>query len=170
MPAKRDPNSATTLADHEEDESKKSISVIGLAYRKLYLKDRRFCKTNPMTSRHYPSWRHWYPLSAAHRSSEQTVNAVYDKPMIHHPLSTLMLAGIREILIITAPTIRPIPAPARQWQRLGHVHPVRRTDKCGWSAHRGAEFLADAPAALVLGDNLFHGTELIPQLRAAADR
>jgi len=99
---------------------------------------------------------------------------VYDKPMIHYPLSTLMLAGIREVLIITTPHDQ------TAFQRL-------LGDGCSWGmtiAYAvqpcpdglaqafliGADFLDGASAALVLGDNLFHGHELIPQLQAATAR
>ena len=99
---------------------------------------------------------------------------VYDKPMIHYPLSTLMLAGIREVLLITTPQDQ------AAFQRL-------LGDGCAWGMSIryamqpkpeglaqafliGAEFLADAPVALVLGDNLFYGTELISRLRATTNR
>ena len=97
---------------------------------------------------------------------------VYDKPMIYYPLSTLMLAGIRELLIITTPHDQPV------FQRL-------LGDGCRWGMAIsyaiqpspdglaqafliGADFLAGAPAALILGDNLFHGHELVPQLQSSS--
>ena len=96
---------------------------------------------------------------------------VYDKPMIHYPLSTLMLAGIREVMIITTPHDQ------ESFQRLlGNGSNLGMDIRYAVQASPdglaqafliGAEFLAGAPVALVLGDNLFHGHELIPQLKAA---
>ena len=99
---------------------------------------------------------------------------VYDKPMIHYPLSTLMLAGIREVLIITTPHDRAafqrLLGDGSAWGMSIQYAVQPGPDGLAQAFLIGAEFLADAPVALVLGDNLFHGHELIPQLRAAADR
>ena len=99
---------------------------------------------------------------------------VYDKPMIHYPLSTLMLAGIREVLIITTPhdqaIFQRLLGDGSAWGMSIQYAIQPSPDGLAQAFLIGAEFLADAPAALVLGDNLFHGHELIPQLRAAADR
>ena len=99
---------------------------------------------------------------------------VYDKPMIHYPLSTLMLAGIREVLIITTQidqaAFQRLLGDGSAWG-INIQYAVQPSP--GGLAQAfliGAEFLAGAPAALILGDNLFHGNELISQLRAAADR
>ena len=99
---------------------------------------------------------------------------VYDKPMIHYPLSTLMLAGIREVLIITTPfdqaAFQRLLGDGSAWGITIQYAVQRSPDGLAQAFLIGAEFLSDAPAALVLGDNLFHGHELIPQLQAAADR
>ena len=99
---------------------------------------------------------------------------VYDKPMIHYPLSTLMLAGIREVLIITTPhdqdAFQRLLGDGSRWGMTIAYAVQPSPDGLAQAFLIGADFLADSPAALVLGDNLFHGHELIPQLRAAAER
>ena len=94
---------------------------------------------------------------------------VYDKPMIFYPLSTLMLAGIREVLIITTPHDQPsfqrLLADGSAWGMTIRyaVQPI--PDGLAQAFLIGSEFLDGAPAALVLGDNLFHGHDLVPQLQ-----
>src|SRR6476661_9408985 len=94
---------------------------------------------------------------------------VYDKPMIYYPLSTLILAGIRDILIITTPH------DAEQFQRLlgdGWQFGVNITykqqpspDGLAQAFILGEEHIGDGPVALVLGDNIFYGQGLGTQLR-----
>ena len=99
---------------------------------------------------------------------------VYDKPMIHYPLSTLMLAGIREVLIITTPhdqaAFQRLLGNGSAWGMSIQYAMQPSPDGLAQAFLIAADFLAGSPAALVLGDNLFHGHELIPQLQAATNR
>ncbi len=97
---------------------------------------------------------------------------VYDKPMIYYPLSVLMLAGIREILIITTPADRPafeaLLGDGSRWG-LDIAYAVQpRPEGLAQAYHIGADFVGERPSTLVLGDNIFYGHGL-PELLRSAD-
>ena len=96
---------------------------------------------------------------------------IYDKPMIYYPLSTLMLAGIREFLIISSPDqISSFKRLLGDGKSLGisiEYAVQLNPDGIAQALIIGEEFLNGGPSVLILGDNLFHGNELLPKLESA---
>lgn len=109
-----------------------------------------------------------YPLS---RSVSKQLMPVYDKPMIYYPLSVLMLAGIREVLIITTPAdsqaFQTLLGDGTDWG-MAFTYAVQPEPKgLAQAYHIGADFIGDRPSTLILGDNIFYGHGL-PELLGAA--
>ncbi len=99
---------------------------------------------------------------------------VYDKPMIYYPISTLMLAGLTEILIITTPDDRPaferLLGDGSQWGLRFTFATQARPNGLAEAFLIGREFLADGPSCLILGDNVFYGSGFSRQLQEVSAR
>jgi glucose-1-phosphate thymidylyltransferase len=113
-------------------------------------------------------------LYPATRAVSKQLLPVYDKPMVYYPLATLMLAGIRDILVISTPRDTPryqqLLEDGRKWGIRLRYEVQPRPEGLAQAFLIGRKFIGTDSVALVLGDNVFHGHDLIKRLKTAASQ